>query len=150
MTFDKMLPKGEAGTPDPEKTAGGPASRAGLLRAFVLGQTMPEHGPLTTQMSALYVDEWWPAAVRLNSKVFFIRLDDDPPMPGIAEEMAAMLTERGLSELGSEQTWPLLDGVTLQRLGVVGPRWQVWGESPETVTEAINGAVMEIDSVPDL
>lgn len=121
-----------------------------LIRSYVDAKPMPEHGPLTTQMSALYLDEWWPVAVRLNDKCFFVRMNDDGPMPEIARQITRMLADAGLQCFGTEDDWPLVDGITLQRLGVVGASWEVWADTRDLTRQSINEAVMQIDSTPEL
>jgi len=111
------------------------------LKAFVAGEPLPEHGQFTSQMSAFYIDEWWPAAVRLDQNTYFIRADDDAPGPDIAPDLTKLLSEAGLSLM--EGDWPLVESVSLQRLGVLFAHWQVWARDVSQAEASIGEAVMD-------
>ncbi|MGI8426509.1 MAG: hypothetical protein ACR2M4_07920 [Actinomycetota bacterium] len=123
---------------------------ADALKAFIAGEELPEHGAITSQSGALYVDEWWPAAVRITASSFLVRTNEDGPIPEISEQMATLLEEQGLRNLGDENDWPILEVITLQWLAVVGASWNVWSLNAEEAEAAIGAKVMDQDPAPKL
>ena len=120
------------------------------LAAFIAGDKLPEHGPVTSQNRALYIDEWWPAAVRMTPRSFLVRIYDDGPMPEISEQIESLLADEGLCNLGDENDWPIIEGITLQWLGVVGGYWHVWSLNADEAEAAIGAKVMDDDPAPKL
>ena len=117
-----------------------------LLEAYVSGVAMPDDSALSVESEALYVDSWWPAAVRLGARVHLVRIYEDGPQPELSVELAQLLAESGLEHVGDD--WPLIESVTLQRLGVLGGHWQVWAESKAAAETAVSKAAMDMQEAP--
>jgi len=69
-------------------------------------------------------------------------------MPEISSQLSELLLSEGLQNLGDENDWPLVEGITLQWLGVVGAAWNVWSNSPAEAGAAIDAKVMDDDPTP--
>lgn len=53
-----------------------------------------------------------------------VRRDPDSPDPSLPDELAAVLASAGLRPLEGDR--PLIEAITLQRLGVLSAEWQLW------------------------
>ncbi|MGH2705604.1 MAG: hypothetical protein ACRDJ4_11070 [Actinomycetota bacterium] len=124
--------------------------RAEQLAAYVAGGMIEDDASLSVQEDALIVDGWWPAAVRLGRNTHLVRLDQDGPELDLPEQLASALAAAGLTRL--EGDWPLIEAITLQRLGLLGAQWDVWAPSQTEAEAAIGeGAAGEgaLPSMPD-
>jgi hypothetical protein len=124
--------------------------RPDQLAVYVAGGMLDDDPSLSVQEDALIVDGWWPAAVRLGRNTHLVRLDAEGPEPDLPEELSAALAAAGLTRVEGE--WPLIEAITLQRLGLLGAQWDLWAPSREEAEAAIaEGAVGEgaLPSLPD-
>jgi len=98
-----------------------------FLRAYVAGDPGGDGGALSVQEEALYVDGWWPAAVRLGPQTHLVRTDLDGPEQDLTQVLMEALESAGLRPIQGD--WSVVEAVTFQRLGLVGATWQVLGTS---------------------
>lgn len=113
--------------------------RSELLHQWMNGRVVPAGESLGVEGDALLVDGWWPVAVRLDPTTFMLRIDDTCPHPQVPGEVAAALTAGGFENLDGD--WAVVESISLQRLGLLGARWQIWGVDRDSARRAVSRAV---------
>jgi len=117
-----------------------------LLRKWVSTGASETAGSLDVEEDgALLVDGWWPAGVRLDPSNFLVRVDDTCPVPGLPGQIVSVLEEAGFRHL--EGDWAVVESIALQRLGLLGAHWQVWGHDHESARRAVALAVAGGDEI---
>jgi hypothetical protein len=111
---------------------------ADVVTAFVSREPAPGHPSLQVEEDALVVDGWWPAALWLGREACLVRLDDSPG-DAVAAQLAQALTARGMVVVAADLD-VAVEAVTMQRLGLIGARWQVWAADEPTAQAAVGAA----------
>ncbi|MDP9019484.1 MAG: hypothetical protein M3N25_01560 [Actinomycetota bacterium] len=109
-----------------------------VVTAFVSGAPAPGHPSLQVEEDALVVDGWWPAALWLGREACLVRLDESPG-EGVAAQLAEALAGRGMVVVDADLDAPL-EAVTMQRLGLIGARWQLWAADEAAARAAVAAA----------
>ena len=111
-----------------------------VVSAFVSRAPAPGHPSLQVEEDALVVDGWWPAAMWLGREACLVRLDDSPG-DAVAAQLTEALAARGMVVVDADLDAPV-EAVTMQRLGLIGARWQLWAADEAAARAAVAAAAV--------
>ena len=109
-----------------------------VVSAFVARVPAPGHPSLQVEDDALVVDGWWPAALWLGREACLVRLDESPG-DAVAAQLAETLAARGMVVVDADLDAPV-EAITMQRLGLIGARWQLWAADEGAARSAVAAA----------
>ena len=97
-----------------------------VIRVFVGAGSRHDFGPTVhIERDALLLEGWWHAAFRVAPDTFIVRGDEPPGASRALHDLAAELTDRGLSNLG--QDFPVVTALTYAELSLGGGvDWALW------------------------
>ena len=96
---------------------------------------------LHIESNTLMLDGWWHACVRISPDVFAIRNEPPPRETTVLEDVAAVLTAKGLSNVGSDL--PEITFVTYTTLSLGYVSWNLWATDIESGRATLAGKVTE-------
>lgn len=121
------------------EAAGGDAETAtAFIDAYVAEAPLPPQGPLNVENDAVYLDGWWPGAIRLPAGAYAVRTEADPAGLDLPRLFADCLTRAGLRRCAVDDR--LLESISLQRVGLLGSSWEVWAVDDTAATDAVAAA----------
>lgn len=113
---------------------------ADVVSAFVSRVPAPGHPSLQVEDDALVVDGWWPAAMWLGREACLVRVDDSPG-DAVAAQLTEALAARGMVVIDADLDAPV-EAITMQRLGLIGARWQLWATDEAAARAAVAAAAV--------
>lgn len=113
-------------------------SRHAVVQGFAERAPVPGDPELAVEGDALTVDGWWPAALWVGPATCLVRLDEDAHAE-VAGALAEALGAVGLVAVEADLEAPI-EAVTIQRLGLMGARWQVWSTDADAARSSITQA----------
>lgn len=109
-----------------------------VVTAYACRDAAPGHPSLQVEEDALVVDGWWPAALWVGREACLVRVDESPG-PVVAAPLAEALAARGMVIVHADLDAPV-EAVTMQRLGLIGARWQLWAADEAAARAAVAAA----------
>ena len=123
---------------------------AEVIAAFVEDGSGAVFGPsLNVERGSLKLDGWWAAAYRVSGRTFIVRDEPAPTESTVLADVAAALTARGLTAVGSDLPAITLLTYTILDLGYAP--WVAWSVDRATGEADLNAKATEetfLDSGP--
>jgi hypothetical protein len=113
-----------------------------VIDAFVNGGSQRAFGTaLHIESNTLMLDGWWHACLRVTPDVYTLRNEPPPRHTTLLDHIAAALTAKGLSNVGTDLPEILFITYTTLSLGYVS--WTLWATDLQAGTAALNAKVTE-------
>jgi len=113
-----------------------------VIESFVNSGSKRAFGPsLHVESDVLMLDGWWHCCLRMSDEAFIIRNEPPPRDTTVLEDVAAVLTAKGLANVATDL--PGITVLTMSKASLGYVSWNVWAADFDAGQAALAAAVNE-------